>query len=61
MTMEITWLDYGEPFKTEKQTWKKKTVTGETWQDALQQAVYEIEFLSSSRKVMDIRPRIVEF
>lgn len=61
MTMEITWTDCGGIFDKPKYGIQKKIVKGDTWQDALQQAVYEIEFLSSSRKVTDIRPRVVEF
>lgn len=61
MTMEISWTDCGTPFETPKYTCNKITVKGDTWQEALQKAVYEIEFLSSSRKVTDIRPRVVDF
>lgn len=61
MTMEITWTDCGTPLGKPKYTYNKITVKGDTWQDALQKAVYEIEFLSSSRKVTDIRPRVVDF
>lgn len=61
MIMEITWTDCGTPFETPKYTYNKKIVKGDTWQEALQKAVYEIEFLSSSRKVTDIRPRVIDF
>lgn len=61
MTMEISWTDCGAPFETPKYTYNKKVVKGDTWQEALQKAVYEIEFLSSSRKVTDIRPRVIDF
>lgn len=61
MTMEISWTDCGAPFETPKYTYNKITVKGDTWQEALQKAVYEIEFLSSSRKVTDIRPRVIDF
>ena len=60
MIMEITWTDCGSPLGKPKYTYNKITVKGDTWQDALQKAVYEIEFLSSSRKVTDIRPRVVD-
>lgn len=61
MVMEITWTDCGTPLGKPKYTYNKITVKGDTWQEALQKAVYEIEFLSSSRKVTDIRPRVVDF
>ena len=61
MVMEITWTDCGTPSGTPKYTYNKITVKGDTWQEALQKAVYEIEFLSCSRKVTDIRPRVVDF
>lgn len=61
MTMEITWTDCGTPLGTPKYTYNKITVKGDTWQEALQKAVYEIEFLSSSRKVTDIRSRVIDF
>lgn len=61
MVMKITWTDCGTPLGKPKYTYNKITVKGDTWQEALQKAVYEIEFLSSSRKVTDIRPRVVDF
>lgn len=61
MTMEISWTDMGETYGPRQTTYKKVTVKGDTWQEALQKAVYEIELLSSNRKVTDIRPRIVDF
>lgn len=61
MVMEITWTDCGTLLEKPKYTYNKTTVKGDTWQEALQKAVYEIEFLSRSRKVTDIRPRVVDF
>lgn len=61
MTMEISWIDMGETYGPRQTTYKKVTVNGETWQDALQKAVYKIEALSSWRNVTNIRPRVVDF
>lgn len=61
MTIKITWTDCGAPFETPKYTYSKKVVKGDTWQDALQKAVCEIELLSSSRKVTDISSRVIDF
>lgn len=61
MTMEISWTDCGAPFETPKYAYNKIVVKGETWQEALQKAVYEIEVLSSWRNVTNIRPRVVDF
>lgn len=61
MTMEISWTDMGETYGLRQTTYKKVTVKGKTWQDALQKAVYEIEALSSWRNVTNIRPRVVDF
>lgn len=61
MTMEISYTDMGETYGPRMTTHEKRIVKGETWQEALQKAVYEIEALSSWRNVINIRPRVVDF
>ena len=61
MIMEITWTDCGGLYEPPKRGIQRLVVKGETWQEALQKAIYEVEALSSHRKVIDIRPRVIDF